>query len=127
MSTATTGHARVANSDTTQASPRFALPLKDEAAELEESALLKVFAQLQYWLSLFLRVALTMAISSCGQRSMPCLQVIESEYTAKYLESLGACPSQAAQDLVRKVLPLTADCLQTKLKVRSTRGFGWVL
>lgn len=56
--------------------------------------------------------------------SVPFVQVIESEYTAKYLESLGASPSQAAQDLVRKALPLTADCLQTKLKVRNTRAFG---
>lgn len=51
MFAATAGHARVTGSVTTQASPRFALPLKDEAAELDESALLKVFAQLQAWLS----------------------------------------------------------------------------
>ena len=45
------------------------------------------------------------------------LQVLEAEYAAKYLEQLGANPSQAAQDIVRKALPLTADCLQVKLKV----------
>ena len=45
MSAATARHATFASSDTTQASSRFALPLKEEAAELEESALLKVFAQ----------------------------------------------------------------------------------
>lgn len=44
-------------------------------------------------------------------------QVIESEYAAKYLEFLGASPTQAAQELVRKALPLTMECLQTKLKV----------
>lgn len=54
--------------------------------------------------------------------ALGCTQVIEPEYTAKYLEHLGASPSQAAQDLVRKALPLTASCLQTKLKVSSTRG-----
>ena len=67
MSAATAGHARVASSDTTHASPRFALPLKDEAAELDESALLKVFAQLQSWLSKLLRMAMT-AICSCGKK-----------------------------------------------------------
>lgn len=55
---------------------------------------------------------------------MPCVQVVESEYTAKYLENLGASPSQAAQDLVRKALPLTADCLQTKLKVSNIWASG---
>ncbi|DBA85160.1 TPA: hypothetical protein ACH3X2_005876 [Trebouxia sp. C0005] len=47
--------------------------------------------------------------------------VIEPEYAAKYLEYLGANPTQAAQDLVRKALPLTADCLQTKLKASGHR------
>ena len=45
------------------------------------------------------------------------LQVVEAEYAAKYLEQLGANQSQAAQDLVRKALPLNADCLQVKLRV----------
>lgn len=58
MSAAIAGHARIASSDTTQASPRFALPLKDEAADLEESALLKVLAQLQSWLSQLLGTGL---------------------------------------------------------------------
>ncbi|KAL0041529.1 hypothetical protein WJX79_006465 [Trebouxia sp. C0005] len=49
------------------------------------------------------------------------LKVIEPEYAAKYLEYLGANPTQAAQDLVRKALPLTADCLQTKLKASGHR------
>ncbi|DBA94757.1 hypothetical protein WJX77_006310 [Trebouxia sp. C0004] len=49
------------------------------------------------------------------------LKVIEPEYAAKYLEYLGANPTQAAQDLVRQALPLTADCLQTKLKASGHR------
>lgn len=48
-------------------------------------------------------------------------QVIESEYAAKYLELLGANPTPAAQDLVHKALPLTVDCLQTKLKVSTSK------
>ncbi|KAL0049991.1 hypothetical protein WJX82_002221 [Trebouxia sp. C0006] len=49
------------------------------------------------------------------------LKVVEPEYAAKYLEYLGANPTQAAQDLVRKALPLTAECLQTKLKASGHR------
>lgn len=45
MSAAIAGLATLPSSDVDRASPRFALPLKDEAAELEESALLKVSAQ----------------------------------------------------------------------------------
>lgn len=45
MSAAIAGLATLASSDIDRASPRFALPLKDGAAELEESALLKVCAQ----------------------------------------------------------------------------------
>ena len=52
---------------------------------------------------------------------------MEAEYAAKYLEQLGANPSLAAQDIVRKALPLSADCLQVKLKVLQTCTFHLAL
>ena len=99
-----------------QSSPCFAFPLVDRASDLdiEKATLLKVCIS-----------SITRDIKRVrNRRAMPCqltavdvMQVIESEYAAKYLEFLGANPTQAAQDLVRKALPLTSDCLQTKLKV----------
>ena len=41
-----------------------------------------------------------------------------SEYTCRYLEKIGAKPTRANIELVRRHLPLTKDCLKVQLKTR---------
>ena len=103
-----------------QSSPCFAFPLIDRAStrDIEEATLLKVSLLHSAAVSLLDTTAHGFCLCFANWPEVQLLtQVIESEYAAKYLEFLGANPTQAAQDLVRKALPLTVECLQTKLKV----------
>ena len=47
-------------------------------------------------------------------------KVLQSEYTCRYLEKIGAKPTRANMELVRKNLPLTKDCLKIQLKTRGS-------
>ena len=47
-------------------------------------------------------------------------KVLQSEYTCRYLEKIGAKPTRANMELVRRNLPLTKDCLKIQLKTRGS-------
>ena len=102
-----------------QSSPCFAFPLVDRASsrDIEKATLLKVILLHNCFGAVLSTPGQTSHLSACCPEAQSLAQVVESEYAAKYLEFLGANPSQAAQDVVRKALPLTVECLQTKLKV----------